>query len=239
MKKLISLLLAAMMLLSMAACAGTADHSSTTNPAGGTTLPTDGNGGNGSTTLPTGSNGGDSGSDSGSGDSNGNGTQNVHTIEQFMKEALEMEHCGKTEYVKGSLPQDVWDWYEHECDLTYDAAIEAYETYQAGLQEHNQQDFGDNYHITFTIDETHALLNGITTERIATALAECYNTVDASKVTDTKYLVITSTQSGDKDSFTGTFAFTVVQYDGRWYALVYTVNAYGQLFANFSSTAMR
>ena len=239
MKKFVSLLLALVMLLSLAACASTGNDSDGDGDGNPTTSstpdPNSGNGGSGNGGNGNGGNG--NGGSGGAGD--GDTQTKEHTIEMLMQEALEMELCGKTEHVKGSLPQEVWDWYESEHGLTYEAAIVAYEKHQEVVQENNEWNYGANYHFTFTIDETRELLDGVTTEQIATALAEYHSGVDASKVTDTRHLVITTTQSGDEDSFTGTVAFNVVQYDGRWYSLTYSTNAEGRLFANFSSTAIR
>lgn len=210
MKRIFALLLAATMLLSFAACSNSGD-----DKADGTT------GSSGGSTTPS--------------------TQapKEHTIETFVKEAMEMEYYGKTEYVKGSVPQEVWDWYESEHGVTYDSVITSYEAYQARRQETDEYAYGTNFTIAYTIDKIDPLPEDITVEEIAAALAEYHAGVDASKVTDVKELVITLTQSGDKDTDTGSFGFTVVQYDGRWYSLVYTKQYDGQVFANFSSTAFR
>lgn len=211
MKRFFALLLSTIMLLSFAACS----NSDSDKADDGTT------GSSGGSTTPS--------------------TQapKEHTIEMFVKEAMEMEYCGKTEYVKGSVPQEVWDWYESEHGVTYDSVITSYEEYQARRQETDEYTYGTNFTMTYTIDKIDPLPENITVEEIATALAEYHAGVDPSKVTDVKELVITQTLSGDKDTDTGSFGFTVVQYDGRWYSLVYTKQYDGQVYANFSSTAFR
>lgn len=217
MKKLLALSLALIMTLAMFACTETKDDAKTTAPTKATTTPTtNGNGGDGDPTTPT------------------TPAVKEHTIEQFALEFLELEWSGKSELVKGSLPQEVWDWYESEHGMTYEAALSGYEKYSGLVKESNERDYGANYHFTFTIDKISPLPADFTVEEIANALATTHDGVDASKVTDIKELVLTATQSGDSGSLTGTFGLSVVQYDGRWYGVVYSRNSFG-VFANFSS----
>ena len=130
--------------------------------------------------------------------------------------AVEFGKATEKQY-EASRPKEYWDLVEDDMDMDVDEMYENYEEDNEELVEYLEEEYGDDYKVTFKIKEADKLSKKKLKD--AKDYAEAFWDVNKKDVKVGYKVKVEITIKGDEDKDSDTVKAVVVKIDGKWYVV--------------------